>query len=142
MMFDSLKNAINREIASITDKLGLLEPTKAEKLAAVASAKEELERVESTQTTAHEELSAANAASKDAGKEVSKADDYLYKIWKDMKAACDAQDELAAELKNFKDNILTAFQQLKETQPAEEEAEVEEEEGADEGAAEAEGEAE
>lgn len=130
MMFTSLKNAIDREIATISDKLGLLEPSKAEKLAAVASAKEEVERLESVQTAAHDEFSAANAASKDAGKEVSKADDYLYKIWKDMKTACDAQDELAAELKNFKDNVVTAFQQLKEKQPAEEE--VEEEEAAEE----------
>jgi len=135
MMFTSLKAAIDREIDSITQKAAEQEPGKASKLATVATAKEALEKAEASLSAVNEELSAAQAANKEAQKEVTKADHYLYKIWSDMKAACDAQDELAAEIKNFSETIVAAFEQLKEKQPAEESAaEDAAEDPADEGA--------
>jgi len=125
LMFNQLKGAIEKEIEKLTTDLAALEPTKAEKVGVVATAKEAVEKVDVTLSAANEELSAAQAANKEAAKEVSKADDYLYQIWGDMKVACDLQDELRASVKNFKETVLTAFQALKEQQP---EQAVEEEE--------------
>lgn len=117
MMFTSLKAAIDRQIDGLTQKLVEMEPGKAEKLAAVAAAKASVEQAEAALAAASEEVSASQAASKDAAKEVAKADDFLYKIYHDMKEACDAQDSLQKDIQNFKDTIWTAFHQLKEKEP-------------------------
>jgi len=117
MMFTSLQAGIDRQIDGFTRKLAEAEPIKAQKLAAVGNAKNALDRSEAALTAANDALTAAHAAHKDAGKEVSKADSDVYAIWNDMRAVCDAQDELANELKNFKEKIVTSFQQLKEKEP-------------------------
>jgi len=123
LLFDSLKTAMDKQIDTITHKLTELEPAKAEKEAAVATAKEALSRAEAALSGVNEEFTTSQAAAKDAQKEVKAADDFLYKIWGDMKVACDAQDELAAKVKQFKDDVWTAFHQLKEKQPTEEQSE-------------------
>lgn len=117
MMFTSLKTAIDRQIDGLTQKLVELEPGKAQKLSAVAAAQGNLDKAEAALTAASDDLHSAQAANKDANKEVSKADDFLYKIWQDMKVACDSQDELRKEVENLKDNVFTAFHQLKEKEP-------------------------
>ena len=131
LMFTSLKAAINKQIDGHSDKINALETSKAEKLAAVANAKINLEKEEAAATAASGEVSATQGDHRDAEKQVRKADDALYQIWGDMKKACDAQDDLAMDIKNFTENVLTAFQKLKEKEPepveAEEDAAVEEE---------------
>lgn len=117
LMFTSLQSAIDKSIDALTAKIVEVEPVKAQKEAAVASAKEASDQAEAALTKAAEELQAAQEASKESSAEVKKAEKHLYEIWNDMKKACDAQDSLAGEIQNFKGNILTAFEQLKEKEP-------------------------
>merc|ERR1719478_939838 len=117
MMFSTLKTSIDQQIDSLTRSMAELEPTKADALSSVAAAKDLVEKNEAVQTTASEELTAANSGAREATKEVAKADNRLYQIWADMKEVCDAQDELAESVNTFKENVLAAFQQLKEKEP-------------------------
>jgi len=117
LMFTSLKAAITKQIEDHSVKMNALEPSKAEKLAAVANAKINLEKEEAASTAASGEISTTQGAHRDAEKQVRKAEDHFYQIWRDMKEACDAQDDLAKETKSFTENVLTAFQQLKEKEP-------------------------
>jgi len=139
IMFATLKTNIDRQIDGFTQKLAEMEPSKAEKLTAVASAQNVVEKAEAALAAASEVLSASAAGTKEATKEVAKANDHFYKIWGDMKEVCDLQDGLAREVKNFKESVITAFQQLKEREPEPEEPEpVEAEHVEEEKAAEAE----
>jgi len=117
MMFTSLKASLDRSIASLSQKLAEAEPIKVQKGAAVASAKGTLERAEAALLAVSEELSTNQTAQKEAAKEVAKADAFLHQIWADMKAACDAQDALAEELKRLQDEVFASFEKLKERAP-------------------------
>jgi len=117
LMFTSLQTAFNRQIDDLTQKLAEAEPAKAQKLSAVAGAKDALAQAEAELTGATENLATAQAAQKESTKEVGKANESMYSIWTDMKTVCDAQDELTNDLKNFTENVLPAFQQLKEKEP-------------------------
>merc|ERR1719215_1007254 len=122
MMFTSLKAAIDRQIDGLTQKAAELEPSKAEKLAAVTAAEQNVEKAQAALSTASEEHSSTQAAQKEADKAVTKADDYLYKIWGHMKEACDAQDDLADRITNFKETV-QSFNQLRDREPEPEPAE-------------------
>jgi hypothetical protein len=117
VMFTTLETGISGKINELTQKIAGCEAPKAQKTGAVAAAKAALEQAEAALTAAGEALSAAQGAQKEAAKEVSKATTYLQSIWIDMKKVCDAQDEVAGEVKNFKENILTAFEALKNKEP-------------------------
>lgn len=117
MMFTTLQSGIDRLIENLTQKLVEAEPSKAQKLTAMADAKSALEKAEAALATAAEELNTSHTAHKYATKEVPRADTFLNQIWSDMKLVCDAQDALADELKNFKESIVTAFERLKEKEP-------------------------
>jgi len=142
IMFATLKTNIDRQIDGFTQKLAEMEPSKAEKLSAVASAQNVVEKAEVALAAASEVLSASAAGTKEATKEKAKADEHFYQIWGDMKVVCDLQDGLAREVKNFKETVAAAFQQLKEREPEPEEPEHVEAEHAEEEAAEEEQEAE
>merc|ERR1719215_2581257 len=116
MMFTSLKAAIDRQIDGLTQKAAELEPSKAEKLAAVTAAEQNVEKAQAALSTASEEHSSTQAAQKEADKAVTKADDYLYKIWGHMKEACDEQDDLADRITNFKETV-QSFNQLRDREP-------------------------
>jgi len=117
MMLHSLQAAIDRNIDAFTYKIAEVEPLQAQKLAAVADTKNNLAQAEAMSAAATEALTAAQAAQKEAAKEVVKTDADLYKIWDDMRVVCEAQDNLGDEVKNFRDNIWTSFEQLKEKEP-------------------------
>jgi len=135
IMFTTLQGGIDKNIGHLNQKLAEAEPVKAQKLTDVANAKDALEKAEAGLAASIEALSLAHTAHKDAVKEVSKADSFLYKIWEDMRKVCDAQDELDGELKNHTGNILTFFAQLKAKEPEPEPVEPMEEEAAPEAAA-------
>jgi hypothetical protein len=135
MSFTSLESSINKEIAALAEKVSETEPRKAETSAAVEAATTALQQAESAVNAADEELKTANAVLKEASKGASKAAEHLGAIWKDMKEACDAQDELAKQLQAFKDNVLAQFQLLKEKAPEPEPVEAEPEAGAEAGEA-------
>lgn len=130
-MFTSLQALIERQIDAMSQKVGEVEPIRAAKVAAVEGAKDALGKAEAVLTAANEALDCTHAAHKEASKAVAQADSSVRKIWEDMRRACDAQDDLANDLKNFKEHILVAFQQLKdkepESEPVEEPEAVEEE---------------
>jgi len=115
--FTSLQGCIEGQINDFAQKLSESEAAKAEKVAAVATAKGTLDSAEADLASASEAVNAAHSAQKDAAKDVSKAEHSLQEIWNDMKKVCDAQDEVATEVAHFRDSILSAFQQLKEKEP-------------------------
>lgn len=122
MMFTSLKAAIEKETNAMSAKLVELEPQKAEKTKALAEAAEKLEKMQAELSSANEEHSKTQAAHKEAEKAVEKAEEFVYQIWNDMKAACDAQDERADSITEFKKN-LDMFNQLRDREPEPEEPE-------------------
>jgi hypothetical protein len=117
VMFTTLEAGISGKMIELTQKVTGCEALLAQKTGAVAAAKAVLEQAEAALTAAGEALGAAQGAQKEATKEVFKATTYLQSIWIDMKKVCDAQDEVAGEVKNFKENILTAFEALKKNEP-------------------------
>lgn len=127
-VFNSLQGLMEREIATRTEAVGQFEPTKVAKDAAlsdaqmakdaaIAEGKRILEAAEATLKAADEELNATQTSHKDAAKELGKADASLRAIWGDMQEVCDAQDDLANTLKDFKENIWASFNALKEKEP-------------------------
>lgn len=125
MMFASLKALIEGVIQGLEQKLAEAEPVKAAKVGAAAAAGGALEQAEAALKAADDELTATQTAHKDAGKDVASADKHLRKLWEDMRQACESQDGLANNVKNFQDNVWTAFNQLKEKEPAPEPVEPE-----------------
>jgi len=117
MMFTQLQANIDKQLNALAQQLAEAEPVKAQKHEVVANAQNVLANAEAALTAATDQLTAAHAAAKEASKEVNKAQAHCLAIWDDMKDVCDAQDELGNELKNFKESILVAFQQLKEKEP-------------------------
>lgn len=130
MMFTTLQGGIDKNIGLLNQKLAEAEPVKAQKVTALANAKDALEKAEAGLVASIEALNLSHTAHKDAVKEVSKADSFLYKIWDDMREVCDAQDELGGELKNHTGNIMSLFGQLKAKEPEPEPVEPMEEEAA------------
>merc|ERR1740133_765424 len=89
----------------------------AAKAAAVNTATEALTAAKAAEKAAEEALAAAQEARSEASKELHKADAHLRHIWEDMRHVCDAQDQAADKTKNLKEEVFTAFEQLKEKQP-------------------------
>jgi len=116
-VFERVKFLIDGQIAELTKKVAELEPVKAGKVNATAGAKGALEAAQAALTAAENELAATQEANKNAHKEVGKADHVLRQIWHDMQKVCDAQDSLAKEVANFKENVWSAFNQLKNKEP-------------------------
>jgi len=139
MSFTNLHSLITRVVNELSQHVREAEPIKAAKVqavaaadaakaqavanaeaaktAAVTSAKDTLEAAKAATTAAEEQLTAAQEARSEASKELTKADAHLRHIWEDMRHACDAQDEAAADVTNLKEQVLSAFEQLKEKQP-------------------------
>lgn len=128
MMLQQLKGGIDKQIDGLTQKQVELEPSSGEKQAAVESASQDVSKAEEALTAASKDLSDAQDAQKVATNNLSKADEHLYQVWADMKAACDEQDNLADEVKDFQDRVLTSFEKLKEKEPEPEPVEQEQEE--------------
>lgn len=97
----------------------------AAKNAAVDAAKATYEAAKEATKAAEQAEEASKDARSEAGKEATKAETHLRHIWEDMRKACDAQDEAAAHLANLQDDVMAAFEQLKEMKPDEEPAEEE-----------------
>jgi hypothetical protein len=93
------------------------EPVKAAKTAASGNARAALDQAKDALKAAETDLEAAQTAAKEANKGVHKADAFLRGIWEDMRKVCDAQDGLAGDLKHFKEDVWSAFNQLKEKEP-------------------------
>jgi hypothetical protein len=100
------------------------------KKAVSAAAKATLSQAQEALTDAETQLATAKEALKEAKKGFTQAVAFRHKVWSDMKSACDAQDALADALKEFKEVIWPAFEELKEKTPPPpppvEEAEAEE----------------
>jgi len=89
----------------------------AAKTAAVEAAKATLESAKAATKGAEQAEEAAKEARSEASKDLTKAEAHLRHIWEDMRHACDAQDEAVQDLKNLTDEVLVAFETLKEKQP-------------------------
>jgi len=142
MSFTNLHSLMTSVINELSQHVAAAEPTKAakteavaqaeaakaqavanaeaEKTAAVTSAKEALETANAAAKAAEEQLSTAQEGRSEASKELTRADAHLRHIWEDMKRACDAQDEAALDVRNLTEQVLAAFEQLKEKQPEQE----------------------
>jgi len=125
MMFSNLSALIEHQITAISANIAEAEPIKAGKSVALAAARDAHAQAEAALKTASDDVAASVAANKEAHKEVTKTDHHRRKIWEDMRHACEAQDHLADELKNLKENIWGAFNQLKEKEPEPEPVEPE-----------------
>lgn len=125
MMFSNLAALIEHQIEAISANIAEAEPVKAGKSAALAAARDAHAQAEAALKTATDEVAASVTANKEAHKEVTKTDHHRRKIWEDMRHACEAQDHLADELKNLKENVWGAFNQLKEKEPEPEPVEPE-----------------
>jgi hypothetical protein len=117
MIFHKLQALIEEQIAAISQEVDAAEPVKQGKVAATAAAQQALEQARAALKDAESELEDGHLASKEASKEVTKADHIMRGIWEDMRRACEAQDKLASELKSFKDDTWEAFNQLKDKEP-------------------------
>lgn len=117
MVFTNLQALLGGQIQALSQQVGAAEPVKAAKSAAAGSAQEALDQAKHALKNAERELEAAHTAQKEANKGVSKADHFLRHIWEDMRQACDAQDKLASDVQNFKVNVWSAFNALKEKEP-------------------------
>lgn len=127
--FETVKGKLDAAFQVVSkqleDDLAALEAKKAE----TAAAKAALSSAQEALTAAEAELATAKEALKEAKKGFTQAVAFRHKVWTDMKSACDAQDALADALKEFKEVIWPAFEELKEKTPPPppvEEAEVEE----------------
>jgi chromosome segregation ATPase len=112
-----VKSKIDGEIVSVDKSVAEAEATKAGKAAQVEACKEKVTAAQTAVTAAEEANTAAQGAVKEAEKEVKKADDSLNNIWADMKEVCDAQDGVKADIKTFKEEVLMAFETLKNKEP-------------------------
>jgi len=117
MMFNSLEALINKVIAGLSQEIKAAEPVVAAKGGAVDSASAAVEKAEAAQKAAETELQATIEAQREASKEVTKAEHSRRRLWEDMRQACEAHDGLANDVKHFKEDIWTAFNQLKEKEP-------------------------
>jgi len=117
MMFNSLQALIDGVIKELAAKLAEENKDLAAKTGDAENAKATMEKAKNGFKAASDELEATQAASAEAAKEVRKADANLRGLWEDMRKACDSQDSLAGEVKNFQECILTAFAELKEKEP-------------------------
>jgi len=158
MAFSNLHSLITGVIADLDKKVAEATPAKAAKEAAVSAAEQAkadaVSAAENAKNTAVDAakaaLSAAQATTKEkvaelaaaqedrseASKELTRRDTNLRHIWEDMRKACDAQDEATLNLKAF-DDVLSAFESLKEKKPEEPPAEEPAEAAAQEAAPEA-----
>jgi len=116
-VFTSLKGFINSSIAELVKQVDEAEGVKAEKKATVDSASVTLENAQAALKAATETLEATQVANTEGAKAVRKADHHVRAIWEDMRQACDAQDKAAADVQNLKENVLAAFNKLKEKEP-------------------------
>jgi len=117
MMFTSLQTAITNSINALAQKHSEAEPVRANLAEATASAQAALQDAKNALKAAEEELATTQAARKEAAKEVSKADSHLRRVWEDMRHVCEAADDLAKTVENFKTNIWQGFNELKERVP-------------------------
>lgn len=117
MMFPSLQGPIDSSIQDLAAQLAAKEPEKAAKAAAVAAAQGALQQAKDALKAADDELTATQTASKEAIKAVHTADAKLRGLWEEMRKACEAQDSLAGSVKDFKEKIWVAFNELKEKEP-------------------------
>jgi len=117
MMFANMQKLIEHQIEVCSHTVAEAEPVKAAKAAVVAGAKDALAHAEAALKAAADELTATQNANKEAHKAVSHADAHRRKIWEDMRHACDSQDDLADKVKNLKEHVWEAFNQLKEKEP-------------------------
>jgi len=123
--FITLQTQIDTAIANLTKQLEGEAAITQQKQAAAAAAAAALEKAKAAAEAAGEEEAAAKSASKEASKAASKAAAHCVSIWDDMKDACQAQDGLAGDVKNFKDVVWPAFEQLKNKEPEPEPVEPE-----------------
>lgn len=125
MVFTQLQSSIEGQIHLAAQHVAEAEPIKAAKDAAVAGAKQRHDDAKAAEAAADAALEASQTAVKEANKEVHRADHHMRHIWEDMRHACDAQDKLASDLKNLRENIWSAFMALKEKEPEPEPVEPE-----------------
>mmetsp|Transcript_102631 Transcript_102631/g.162040 ORF Transcript_102631/g.162040 Transcript_102631/m.162040 type:complete len:372 (-) Transcript_102631:161-1276(-) len=115
--FTTVKTKLDAALETISKQLVDETAVEEQKMAATAAAKETLDKAKETLSDAETKLAAAKEAQKEAKKAFSQAVAFRHKVWADMRSACDAQDELAEALKQFKEVIFPAFEELKEKTP-------------------------
>lgn len=116
-VFSSVQALIEGQIQLHSQWVGEAEAVKAAKAAATASAREAFDHAKEALAAAEKVVEDTQVLIKEASKEVSKADHSLRHIWVDMEQACNAQDEITGDVKNFKENVMGAFNELKEKEP-------------------------
>jgi len=107
---EKLDEALKAVSKQLEEESAVVEQKKAES----AAATEKLAAAETAQTTAIATLSAARESLKEAKKAYAQAVAHRQSIWEEMKAACEAQDELAKSVRDFEEVILLAFEEAKE----------------------------
>lgn len=117
MMFGNMQKLIEHQIGVCAQNVAEAEPVKAAMAAVVAGAHDALAHAQAALKAAEDELAATQNANKEAHKAVHSSDVHRRKIWEDMRHACDSQDDLADKLKDLKEHVWGAFQQLKEKEP-------------------------
>jgi hypothetical protein len=120
----AVKTKLDEALAGVSKQLADEEAIVEQKKAGTAAAREKLGAAEAAQKAGVETLAAAKESLKEAKKNYSQAIANREGVWEEMKTACDAQDELLLAVKNFKEVILPAFEEVKEkVAPVEEPAE-------------------
>jgi hypothetical protein len=110
----SVKEKLGEALAGVSKQLEEDTAASEQKKADTAAAKEKLTAAEAAQKDAVEKLSAAKEALKEAKKSLSAAFASRHCIWDEMKSVCDAQDEAAKAVANFKEVLMPAFEAAKE----------------------------
>jgi hypothetical protein len=110
-----VKEELAAALAGVAKELEEATATSEQKKADTVAAREKLSAAkEATQKEAVDALAAAKEALKEAKKSMAAADASRQNIWEEMKAICDAQDEAAKAVTNFKEVLMPAFEAAKE----------------------------
>lgn len=117
MMFNSFKDAMDRQIDQFTHGLAIGEPALAQKTAAVEEAKVAVKAAEDALAAAEEEVLKTQATQREMTKGLKEATAFATSIWDEAKKACDAADMANRALTDFKEKLLTKFSKLKEKEP-------------------------
>jgi hypothetical protein len=123
VVFTDVQAAIEKQLEVLAAKVAASEPTQAEKKEAAEKAETDLQAATASLSAADEHFDKSADAITAIKPGVRAGSAYVRGIWRDMKASCNAADDLAVELQEFTE-VVSAFEKLKEKVPEPEVAEV------------------